>query len=146
MSELDAAHHIFRYVGATKIHDDFIEPTAFRLRINENTGEIIDKDGLSVNWVEYFQTSTPQEALAPLRRILESKTPPLKVGTRSKFALLNVRAIKDAAAKYVQVTVVRDEKVDDPSHSLIKGYEMYNEKVAEELQKSIIDAYPPPPR
>jgi hypothetical protein len=43
--------------------------------------------------------------------------------------------------------IVLDEKPDDPSHSLIKDYdEALNDQVAEELQKVIIAAYPPPPK
>jgi hypothetical protein len=145
MNELDPSHHIFRHVGATKIHDDFIEPTAFLLRTDEETGQVIE-DGLSVNWFEYFQTCKPEEALAPLRDILESKKNGRKVGAQSKFALLNVGAVKAAAEKYVSVSIVLDEEDDDPSHSLVKGYEAFNDEVAEEIQKIIIAAYPPPPR
>jgi hypothetical protein len=145
MNELDPSHHIFRHVGATKIHDDFIEPTAFFLRTDEETGQVIE-DGLSVNWVEYFQTRTPEEALAPLRDILESKKNGRKVGAQSKFALLNAGAVKAAAEKYVRVSIVLDEEDDDASHSLVKGYEAFNDEVAEEIQKIIIAAYPAPPR
>jgi hypothetical protein len=145
MDELDPAHHVFRHIGASRIHDDFIEPAAFRLRTDDDTGEVIE-EGLSVNWVEYFQTATLEEAIAPLREILETKKRRRKVGPQSKFALLNVGDVKAAAAKYVQVTVVLDEEEDDPSHALIKGYEAHNDQVAEELQKIYIAAYPPPPR
>ena len=146
MKELDSSHHIFRHVGATKIHDDFIEPTAFLLRTDEETGKVIE-DGLSANWVEYFQTPTPEEALAPLRNILENKkNGRRKVGTNSKFTLLNVGAVKAATEKYVRVSIVLGEEEDDPSQSLVKGDEAFNDKVAEEIQKVIIAAYPPPPR
>jgi hypothetical protein len=141
MTDLDPSHHIFRHVGATRIHDDFIEPAAFRRKKKED-GKI--EEGLSVNWVEYFQKTTPQEAIPLLRDTFMSKG--RKVGTTSKFALLNVGAAKTAAMDYATVAIVLDEQDDDPSHSLVKGYdEAVNDKVAERLAKAIIDAYPANP-
>jgi hypothetical protein len=81
---------------------------------------------LSVNWVEYFQTPTLQEAVPLLRDIFVKKG--RKVGPTSKFALLNVEL---------------DAQDDDPSHSLVKGYdEALNDQVAEQLAKVILAAYP----
>jgi hypothetical protein len=145
MTELASAHHIFRHVGKTRIHDGFIDSAAFHLRTNKETGEVIEH-GLSVNWVEYFQTSTPQEALAPLRHILETKPKKRTVGAESRFALLNVAAVKAVAVKYVPVTIALHEEPGDPSHAMIVGYEAFNELVAEEIRKIIIADYAPPPR
>lgn len=100
------------------------------------------EEGLSVNWVEYFQKTTPEEAVPPLCAIFAQKN--RKVGTTSKFALLNVAQAKAAAAKYAALSIVLDEKPDDPSHSLVTDYEeALNDQVAEELQKVVIAAYPP---
>jgi hypothetical protein len=53
----------------------------------------------------------------------------------------------DAAARYAAVSIVLDAQADDPSHSLVKDYdEALNDQVAEELQKVIRAAYPPPPK
>jgi hypothetical protein len=140
MSELHPLHHIFRHVGAARIHGDFIEPAAFR-RKKEQDGKL--EEGLSVNWVEYFQKVTPENAILPLCDIFAKKN--RKVGARSRFALLNVAEAKKAAAKYTNVSIVLDEKDDDPSHSLVRDYdEALNDQVAEELQKVILAAYPPP--
>jgi hypothetical protein len=142
MSELDPPHHVFRHVGGAFIDGDFIEPAVFRRKIKED-GKM--EDGLSVNWVEYFQKATPEEAILPLCVIFAKKN--RKVGVTSKFALLNVGEAKNAAAKYSSVSIVLDGKDDDPSHSLVKDYEeALNDQVAEELQKVIITAYPPPPK
>jgi hypothetical protein len=55
MTELDSANHIFRHVGGGSIHDDFIEPAAFRRKkLKDGTLE----KALSVNWLEYFQGDT----------------------------------------------------------------------------------------
>jgi hypothetical protein len=137
MSELDPSSHVFRHIKKSWMHDDYIDSSAFRLRKFED-GQL--EAGLSVNWVEYFQTATPQEAVTPLRELLKKKG--RSIGGESKFALLNVGTAKAAAAKYSAVSIILDEEPDDPSHSLIKGYEAYNDQVAEELKKVIIDAYP----
>ena len=142
MSALNPAHHIFRYVGGASIDGDFIEPAAFR-RKKKDDGKL--ENGLSVNWVEYFQTSTSEEAVPLLCAIFAKKG--RKVGTTSKFAVLNVREAMEAAAKYAAISIVLDAQEDDPSHSLIKDYdEALNDQVAEELQKVILAAYPPPPK
>jgi hypothetical protein len=136
MADLDPSHHIFRYVGGASIDGDFIEPAAFRRKVKDSKLE----EGLSVNWVEYFKKATPKEAIAPLREIFDKK---FKIGATAKFALLNVGAAKTAAARYTAVSIVLDEQDDDPSHSLIKDYdEAFNNQVAEELQKVIIDSFP----
>ena len=101
MSEIDPSHHFFRHIKKTWMDGDFINPQAFRLRALKN-GTL--EDGLSVNWLEYFKTSTPEEAVAPLRKILIKKG--RTVGSQSKFALLNVSDAKAAAAKYTPVAVV----------------------------------------
>ena len=137
MADLDPLHHIFRYVGGGSIEGDFIDPAAFRRKIKHGKLE----KGLSVNWVEYFGKATPKEAIPPLREIFDKKK--FKIGATSRFALLNVRAAKTAAARYTDVSIVLDAQEDDPSHSLIGDYdETFNDQVAEELQKVIIDSFP----
>lgn len=141
MSDIDPAHHIFRHIKQSWMDEDFVDPAAFRLRENKEDGTF--EDGLSTNWVEYFKKNTPQEAIPPLRDILEKKG--RTIGGSSKFALLNVKAVKDAAAPYTVVTVILDDQDDDPSHSLVKGYEAHNDEVAEELAKVVIAAFPAKP-
>jgi hypothetical protein len=137
MSELDPNHHIFRHVGGASIDGDFIDPAAFRRK--KKAGQL--EEGLSVNWVEYFQKSTPQDAVPPLRDTFVRKG--RKVGTGSKFALLNVGAAKAAAMKYASVAIVLDEQNDDPSHSLVKDCdEALNDQVAEQLASVILAAFP----
>jgi hypothetical protein len=137
--ELDPAHHFFRHIKKSWIDEDFIDPAAFRLREQDAQFE----NGLSINWVEHFKKSTPQEAVAPLRKTLENKG--RSIGGQSKFALLNVGAAKEAAALYTSVSIVLDAEANDPSHSLVKGYEAYNDQVAEELAKVIIQTFPAKP-
>jgi hypothetical protein len=108
------------------IDGDFIEPAAFRRTIKKGQLE----QGLSVNWVEYFQKHTPKEAIPPLRDIFLKKG--RTIGATSKFALLNVGAAKASAKRYANVAIVLDEQPDDPSHSLIKDYpQTLNDQIAE---------------
>jgi hypothetical protein len=136
-TKLDPSHHIFRHIKKTWMDGGFVDPAAFRLR-KEESGRF--EEGLSVNWVEYFQKATPQEAIAPLRDTLVKKG--RAVGGESKFALLNVGTAKAAAATYTPVAIILDAEPNDPSHSLVKGYEADNDQVAEELAKVVIDTYP----
>ena len=140
MTDLDPTHHIFRHVGGASIDGDFIEPAAFRRKKKDGKLE----EGLSVNWVEYFQKPTPKEAVPPLRDTFLSKG--RKVGATSKFALLNVGAAKTAAMKYATIAIVLEAQHDDPSHSSVKDYdEALNDQVAEQLASVIMDAYPANP-
>ena len=139
MTDLDRSHHFFRHIAPSRMDGDFIDPSAFWLR--EKNGKL--EEGLSVNWLEYFKKSAPQDAIAPLVDIFTNKG--FTVRASSKFSLLNVGTAKDAAARYTSIAIVLDAEVNDPSHSLVKGYEAYNKQVAEELQKVIIDSYPARP-
>jgi hypothetical protein len=139
-AQLKPSDHFFRHIGKARIDGDFVDPAAFRLRTKDD-GQI--EKGLSINWVEYFQKPTPEDSIAALMKILLKKG--RKVGGESRFALLNVGEAKNAAAKYTTVAVVFDEEKDDPSHALVTGYEKYNDQVAEELAKVIINKFSPNP-
>ncbi len=137
MNELDPSHHFFRHLKKSWMDGDFIDPAAFRLRQDNDTGQF--EDGLSVNWVEYFGKPTAQEAVAPVRSILEGKG--RTVSALSKFALLKVDSAKAAAKQYVDIAVVNDAEPGDASHALVKSYEAHNDQVAEELAKIVIATY-----
>jgi hypothetical protein len=139
-NEIDDADHIFRYVGGGAIDGDFIDPAAFRRKMKDGKLE----EGLSVNWVEWFRTSTPRETVQPLRDVLLKKN--FRVGPTSRFALLNVGRAKQSVSKYASVSIALDEEPDDQSHALVKDYdEALNEQVAEQLAKAIIATYPTKP-
>jgi hypothetical protein len=80
-----------------------------------------------------------QDVIARLRDILIRKG--RSVGGESKFALLNVGQAKAAAAEYIPVAIILDEEGDDPSHSMVTGYEAYNDQVAEALAKVILATF-----
>jgi hypothetical protein len=132
---LDPEHHVFRHVGGGSIHDGEIDAGAFELTVKDGQLE----SGLSVNWMEYFGQGTPQETIKPLREMIQKRR---KVGKTSVFARLKVSAASKAAALYTPVTIATDDDPDDPSHALISGFAMFNEQVAEELRKVVIDEFP----
>lgn len=136
MTDLDDSHHFFRHIKKSWMDGEFIDPAAFRLRTLDN-GQF--EDGLSINWVEFFQKPTPKEAVQPLCIILQKKG--RTVGGKSRFALLEVRGAKAAAARFTNIQIVTDEEPDDLSHALVKGYHSFNEQVAEELAKVVITSF-----
>ena len=139
MRELDRDQHVFRHVKRSSMDGDFVEPAAFRLTPKNGVLE----DGLSVNWVEYFGKPTPHEAVALLREILIKKG--RTVSGTSRFALLNVGAVKDAAAMYAVVSVATDDDPQDPSHTQITGQTAFNDEVAEGIATSVITTFPSKP-
>jgi hypothetical protein len=134
--DLPPDHHIFRYIGGGSIHDDFIEPAAFR---RKNKGGQLEA-GLSVNWVEWFGTATPEEAVQPLCAVFRNKE--YKVGATSRFALLNVATAKESASKYAPISILQYKQPKDESHSLVTAYpEALNDEIAEQLHKAMITSY-----
>ena len=135
MTELDSAHHFFRHIKKSWMDGDFVDPAAFRLR--ETNGVL--ETGLSINWMEFFRANSSRDAVAELRTVLASKG--RKIGGDSKFALLNVAAAKNAAATYSPIAIVHDADPDDQSHALVTGYAAYNDQVAEELAKVVMETF-----
>jgi len=76
-----------------------------------------------VNWVEYLKKTRAARSHPALLDIFAQKARRVGPKPQSKFALLNVGAAKDAAAKYTTVTIVLDEQEHDPSHSMVKDYD-----------------------
>jgi hypothetical protein len=136
MRDLPPDNHVFRHIKASWIDGEFVEPAAFRLR--EEDGKL--EDGLSVNWVEFFGKPTPQEAVSPLRETLVKNG--RTVSKSSRFALLNVQDAKNAAAEYAAIRIFSEDDVRDPSHSLVVGYEEWNDQVSEALAKVVICTFP----
>jgi hypothetical protein len=132
--ELAETDHFFRHIKKSWMDGDFIDPAAFRLRLDKN------EKGLSVNWVEYFKKSNPRDAITPLLEIFARKG--RNAGGQSIFAMFNVGQAKTAAAKYVPIEIVPKPEDDDESHAEMIGYEGYNDQVAEELAKVILEKFP----
>lgn len=133
---IDSEHHILRHIKKSWMDGEFVEPAAFRLR--EIDGQI--ENGLSVNWAEFFDSDKPEEAVRLICEVFRQKG--RSIGGSSKFAFLNVHEAIEAGSKHTSIYVEHDPQQDDESHALIKGYENYNDLVAEELAKAIKHLFP----
>jgi hypothetical protein len=113
--DLPKEANVVHYVGDSKIDEGKVDGAAFRL----NPG----KEGLSVNWLEYFQDLEKKEQLNEVRR-LSRLTP----GPLAKLAELNVgETINHVLSELPSIRFVHtpldatDEEEEDPSHSDIMG-------------------------
>ena len=75
--KIPSDHHVARYIKATLVHGDYADGSAFILRENES--------GLSVNWLEAFNSNDLCFQLSEVRRLSR-----IRLSTNGKFAKLNV--------------------------------------------------------
>ena len=111
--ELPDSDHVVRYVKPSNVQKGIVNASEF----------VRDKDGVSVNWLEYFQGKTKKEQLGEVRRLIQ-----LTIRPNGRFAQLNVGDTRNhilVAARYL--SFVHDPKAARPpheadlSHSLIGG-------------------------
>lgn len=114
-SELSDESCVVRYVRPGLVRDDgSVDGGAFRLRSNE--------DGLSVNWLEYFEEQTRADQLKRIRRLL--RITPSRNGL---FVELNVGRTKRKIHSYAELSFERrpleaeGDYLEDPSHCEILG-------------------------
>ncbi len=86
-----------------------------------------------------------EEVVPELCEVFDKKGRKIAPKSKSQFALLNVADAKAAAMRHCPVDIIRDPELNDPSHSLITGYQAYNDLVAEELAKVVMRLYPARP-
>lgn len=111
--ELPNADHVVRYVKPSSIQRGIINAAEF----------IGDIDGVSINWLEYFQGQTRDAQLSEVRRLIQ-----LTIRPNGRFARLNIGETKDyvsASGRYLSFAHdpqdARPPHEADPSHSLIQG-------------------------
>ncbi len=80
-----------------------------------------DEDSLSVNWMEYFGTTSREEAVDRVREAFRQK--PYKLGAKARFVVLNVGAALLAATKVEGCTLeaIHRPEDNDPSHAQLEG-------------------------
>ena len=105
--------HIARYCGGSSVESDgTINRMAFRLRKDEGY--------LSVNWLEFLEKTSREEAIAEVRNVLRKK---LTLGSRSRIAVADVGSlINHIRAERILNVQHEPELPDEPSHSGIFGY------------------------
>lgn len=114
-SQLSDENCVVRYVRPGLVRDDgSVDGGAFRLRANE--------DGLSVNWLEYFEDQTRLDQLKRIRRLL--RITPSRNGL---FVELNVGKTKREIRSYAELRFecrplkAKGDCPEDPSHCEILG-------------------------
>ena len=78
--ELPDADHVVRYVRPSSVQNGIVNAAEF----------VLVKDGVSVNWLEYFQEKTTEEQLSGVRRLVQ-----LTIRPNGRFARLNVGGTKN---------------------------------------------------
>lgn len=136
MTALPDTDHVSRYCKPSAVDEDGL-PTeqAFSLRPGE--------DHLSVNWLEYFGKPSLEMAVDGIRQVFREKG--YQVAKRGRFAVLNVRAAKEAGARGNRLLAIdRLPTPEDPSHAGISGYENSNLTVRLALAQLVTlqDVYP----
>ncbi len=111
--ELPNADHVVRYVKPSSVQRSIVNAAEFIGGIN----------GISVNWLEFFQGETRDTQLSEVRQLIQ-----LTIRPNGRFARLNVGATKEcvsAAGRYLSFLHdpqdSRPPHRADPSHSLIQG-------------------------
>ncbi len=102
-----------------------------------------DEESLSVNWLEFFKSSSRKSEIAELRRVYSTK---FNVGARAKIAVLNVGEVRDTVLTESQdnrkLEVLHAPEEKDPSHSGIYNLRNDDELIAELILETIRETYP----
>ena len=115
-TDLPDDDHVVRYVKPTTVHEDgSVDGSAFRLRPSDN--------GLSVNWLEYYQRFDKSQQLDKVRQSSR-----LTMRPNGRLAELTIGVTKrhvQARVKYLRFIhaplASEGEYRPDPSHSEIRG-------------------------
>ena len=112
-SELPDADNVVHYVKPSNVQNGIVNAAEF----------VLVKDGVSVNWLEYFQEKTTEEQLGQVRQLIQ-----LTIRSNGRFARLNVGRTKyhiSVVGRYLSFIhdpqEARPPHKADPSHSLIVG-------------------------
>jgi len=124
--------HITRYCKPSQAPDGNIQPSAFMLRVNE--------ESLSVNWLGYLNCINRESEIAAVREIYKAK---FKVGATAKIVVLNVGEVRQKVLNETpdrrNLDVLHDPLTDDASHSGIYNLKQDNELIAELILETVRD-------
>ena len=127
---LPAEHHIARYCGPVKVGTDGLPTTA---AFEPKSGA----DHLSVNWLEYFQSSDKDHCIAQIRQAFLDR--PYELKSDGRFVVLNV----DHAKQKVRTGAGKDIRIlhwpgnRNQSHSGIFDYASEDLQVALDLRSVV---------
>ena len=133
---LNDSHNVVRYVKPSLVgKNQKIDSRAFELRETD--------DGLSVNWLEYFEGKTKEQQLEEVKAHCE-----LTISKNGKFVELSVGETKQSLAEYEEsVCFVRKPTESDPSHCelLFSRHRKMAERLRSRLLLSCIKTIHPVP-
>ena len=128
-------NHIARFCRPMQAPEGQIQATAFMLRE-------VDKNHLSVNWLEFLNCSSRESEITKIRTIY-SET--FTVGARARIAILNVGEVREKVLKESpdgrNLEVLHDPLINDPSHSGIYNLKQDDELIAELILETVRDSY-----
>ena len=136
-SEIPDTHHVARHAGGTKLEPDgrpngaafFLRPTEARL---------------SANWLEFPNPTDREKQLE--RLCAELRGSGRKLGTRSRFAVLNVgrtcATVRARTAGQTTLAVHHDPLHNLPSHAAISGYTHELQAIADMIADTVVATYP----
>lgn len=114
---LPETNHVVRYIKPSLFNNGEISGEAFQLRKDE-------RDGLSVNWLEYFGDIPKDHQLANVRRSIgidiksTGRFAELAIGKTQQF----LKDDSDCEARFVHRPLkASGSQKEDPSHSVIVG-------------------------
>ncbi|MXX97307.1 MAG: hypothetical protein F4065_08815 [Rhodothermaceae bacterium] len=128
--EIGEDHHVARYCKPSAIGDDGLPlATAFELRDRD--------DHLSVNWLEFFETTDLPQAIDYVRQAFREK----KFGVRrnGKFVSLQVGMVKEVILRNsdLPAKIIHLPEQNDPSHSGVFGYTASDELISTEISELV---------
>ncbi len=134
---LPDSDHIARYCKPTTAPNGVILATAFMLRQVD--------EGLSVNWVEFFNCTDRNNEITELRRTYSDTF--TRVSTNARIAILNVGEVRNIVYTETQdhrdIKIIHDPILDgDQSHSEIYNMKQDNEFIAELILEVLLENHP----
>ena len=141
--EIPDAAHVVHYVGGSKVDNGVVEGSVFIIKPG--------KDGLSVNWLEYFKDLEKEAQVDAVRKAIH-----LCLRPTAEFAELNIGRTKghigevfpDLPARCIYAPSPADGKFDaDPSHCDIVGLPPSEDAdvaalVGEMISQCVLRTYP----
>lgn len=130
--------HIARLCQPKTIEDGQIQGSAFMLKLDKG------EEGLSVNWLEFFNCSSREYEIDEIRNVYSLKFN--RIGLRAKIAIINVGEVREKVLTKTEdrrnLEVLHDPKEDDPSHSEIYNTTPDDILIAEMILETVHEAYP----
>jgi hypothetical protein len=134
--EIPITDHVARLCSFKTLREDGQPgPNAFKLRESELY--------LSVNWLEYLQCDTPENAIQKIRSVYRLKR---KVKPSAKMAIINVGEMKlkvhDDTPDQKNLSVKHEPETEDESHSGVYNFLFDEELIPILISQTIKEVYP----